>query len=510
MFRNESEAVIGKVKARENTKAKAKEKRRAVQSPSTSSSSPMSSSSIDEVDPESVKREVVEFTLQQPDTLVGGFVSEMVPIGALSLPPNIHLQHRAQAFFYSKSPLWLQNYDLLGTLCTQTTADEHLLASMSAVGLATLSNSLHTPELLNRSRKDYITALHLTNAALRSPTDVKKDSTLFSVMILSIYETITGSDSRSLSAWTKHVNGATALVKLRGREQFKSNAGQRMFLQVLSYLMLSCIQRTLPMPAHMIELRQTAARYMDNNKSAWQASGAIIDFTVLRAAIRNGDLVGPKNIIEQSLALDKRFANIFTDPPEEFKYKKVYTTDNPHLVWNGMYHVYATHSTAQIWNGTRTCRILLHEGIRDQILVDLTAMEPYFTVEEAEMQNSASVEIMMECQRDILASVPQHTSVQNPTEPTSLLEGSRAYFILWPLYLVGVMDLVTEDVRNWVVQRLRGLADVAGISQAKVLGDYIAAKENPWEWDTKPVPNIKRGIVERSGSVVGFEEWDSI
>jgi hypothetical protein len=508
MFRNESEAVIGKAKAREKSKAKAKEKQRAVQS---SSSSPSSSSSVDdEVDQEILKKEFAEFTLQQPDKLVGGFVRDMMPMGAFSLPPNTQLQTRAQAFFYSKSSLWLQNFDLLSTLCSQTTADEHLLASMSAVGLASLSNSLHTPELLNRSRKDYITALHLTNAALRSPTDVKKDSTLFSVMILSIYETITGSDTRSLAAWTKHINGATALVKLRGREQFKTTAGQRMFLQVLSYLMLSCIQRTLAMPAHMIELRETAAKYMDVNKAAWQTSGAIIDFTLLRAAIRNGEILGPKSIIEKALALDQRFADIFADPPKEFRYKKVYTKENPHLVWKGMYHVYATHWTAQIWNGTRTCRILLHEAIRDQILVDSTAMEPYLTTEEAKLQHDASVGIMMECQRDILASVPQHTGAQDSMEPASLLEGSRGYFILWPLYLVGVMDLSTNDVRDWVAQRLRGLSDVAGISQAKVLGDYIAARENPWEWDTKPVPNIRKGIVERAGKVAGFQEWDEL
>jgi hypothetical protein len=508
MFRNESEAVIGKAKGKANAKANSKARQKPRPSANSLSSTSSSDNWIpptDDVEQEALKREFVEFALQ-PEKIHGGFVQEIVPFGSFSLPPKTDLDHRAQAFFYSKSPMWLQNFDLLGTLCSQTSADEHLLASMSAVGLASLSNSLHTPELLIRSRKDYVTALRLTNAALRSPTDVKKDSTLFSVMILSIYEMITGTNERSLTAWTEHVNGATALVKLRGLEQFETDAGQRMFLQVLSYLMLSCIQRTIPMPAHMIELRKVAAKHIDVSKTAWQASGAIIDFTIHRAAIRDAKIVGPRNVVNEASAIDKRFADIFSKVPKEFKYKVVYTDENPHLVWKGMYHVYAQHTTAQIWNGMRTCRILLSETIRDQLLADSKAQVPSFEPEEAGARTRAAVGTMMQCQRDILASVPQHTSAQESTEPATLLAGSRGYFILWPLYLVGVMDLSTEDVRAWVSQRLLGIADVAGISQAKVLGDFITSKNNPFSWHTN-CEIIKKGFLERIGEQGRFEEW---
>lgn len=490
MFRNESEAVIGKAKAKAKTKAKSKGKQPAAHSSLTVSSS---SSAEDEVDQETLKKGFAEFAVKQPGKMVGGFARGMVPMGVISPPPNTQLEHRAQAFFYSKSPLWLRNWDSLGTIWgSQTSADEQLLASMSAMGLASLSSSFHSTELLNRSRKDYARALRLTNEALRSPTEVKQDSTLFSVMILSIYETITGCDSRSLTAWAKHVNGAAALVKLRGREQFETTAGQGMFLEVLSYLMLSCIQRTIAMPAHMIELQSIAAKYIDINKTAWQATSAIIDFTIIRAAIREGELVGTKNIIEQALALDKRFADLWTNHPKEFEYKTVYTKENPHLIWNGMYHVYTTRSTVQIWNATRIARILLHASVRDHILVDSTALEPYLRTEDAEMVNNASVEIMMQCQRDILASIPQHFSAQPFTEAASRLKGSTGYFILWPLYLVGVMDLATNEVKSWVVQRLRGIADLVGVSQASVLADYIAAQEDLWGWSRKPPPKRPR------------------
>ncbi|TVY39221.1 hypothetical protein LSUB1_G004028 [Lachnellula subtilissima] len=433
IFRDESEAVIGKAKgkAKANSSSKARPKQR------PPSKSPASTISSDNWTPpaddeqEYLKKEFAELVLA-PD-LHGGFVQEMVPFGSLgsfNLPPKTPLESRAQAFFYSKSPLWLRNFDLLGALCNQTNADEHLLASMSAVGLASLSNTLHTPELLIRSRKDYVRALRLTNEALRSPTDVTKDSTLFSVMILSIYETVTGTNERSLSAWTEHVNGATALVKLRGLEQFETEAGQRMFLQVLAYIMLSCIQRTIPMPAHMIELRNIAAKHMDTRKTAWRSAGVIIDFTIFRAGIRNSKIVGPRNVVNGALEIDGRFAEVFSRVPKEFRYETVYTDENPHLVWNGMYHIYSEHWSAQIWNGTRTCRILLGETIRDQLIADAKSLVPSFSPEENEAIVRDSTVVSMQCQRDILASVPQHTSAQDSTEPTLLLTGSRGNFYI--------------------------------------------------------------------------------
>ncbi|TVY37360.1 hypothetical protein LOCC1_G006334 [Lachnellula occidentalis] len=496
IFRDESEAVIGKAKGKAKAKANSKAKQRSSNSPSSSTTT----SSDNWTPPADDEQQYLKNELTEPLNLNthGGSDQEMVPFCSFSFPPKTPLEFRAQAFFYSKSPLWLRNFELLGTLCSQTYADDHLLASMSAVGLASLSNTLHTPELLLESRKDYVNALRLTNAALRSPTEVTKDSTLFSVMILSIYETVTGTNEHSIDAWTAHVNGAAALVKLRGLEQFKTDAGQRMFLQVLAYIMLSCIQRTIPMPAHMIELRNTAAKYMDTRKTAWRSAGVIIDFTTFRAGIRESKIVGPRNLVNGALEIDRRFADVFSVVPKEYKYETVYTDENPHLVWNGMYHIYSEYWSAQVWNGTRTCRILLGETIRDQLIADSKSLEPSFSPEEKEVIMRDSIVVSMQCQRDVLASVPQHTSAQD--------SGSSGNFILWPLYLVGVMDLATDAVRAWVSRRLCDIGHMSGINQATLLGQFIANRNNPFQWEANEV--FKEGFFKLAGIQARFEDMD--
>ena len=54
---------------------------------------------------------------------------------------------------------------------------------MRAVGLAGYAHSVQAPSLLKNARYQYYRALQSTNAALKDPVDVKKDTTLLSIMI---------------------------------------------------------------------------------------------------------------------------------------------------------------------------------------------------------------------------------------------------------------------------------------------------------------------------------------
>jgi len=106
---------------------------------------------------------------------------------------------------------------------------------------------------MTNARCQYAKALMLTNAALASPARAKEDTTLISVMILGIYKTVTGSTKRSLEAWATHVEGACALLKLRGPEQFQRSGGRQLFLQVVISLMNNCIQCSKALPKFIVE-----------------------------------------------------------------------------------------------------------------------------------------------------------------------------------------------------------------------------------------------------------------
>lgn len=230
-------------------------------------------------------------------------------------------------------------------MCNQAKGDEIVVKSMNAVGLASFSNSIHSPELMVQAREDYMTAIQLTNVALRSPESAKKDSTLFAVMILSIFEIIAGSTQNSMVAWNEHIKGASALVKLRGREQFRTEAGQHLFGQVFSNLVTSCIQRAIPMPAYITELREAITNSVVRASPRWKVSSVITDFTIFRAGVFHFQIKDPRKIVEGALELDRRFIAVTQDAHKVWPYHTVYTEKNPHLVISTMITLNLRHGT---------------------------------------------------------------------------------------------------------------------------------------------------------------------
>ena len=133
--------------------------------------------------------------------------------------------------------------------------EDILKSCIVATGLAGLSNVSKSPQLMGHAQRQYTSALRHINAAVASPIDSIKDSTLIGIVILAIYEATAGAWMLTLKAWTQHINGAAALIRLRGRSQFKTLVGRGVFLQATSHLLVSCVQRETSVPNQIIELR---------------------------------------------------------------------------------------------------------------------------------------------------------------------------------------------------------------------------------------------------------------
>lgn len=78
-----------------------------------------------------------------------------------------------------------------------------LTPSVVAAGLAAFANTTKDPELMGQARRHYLVSLRNINAALRSSADAIKDSTLVAIMVVSIFESTTGSNRISMKAWTE-------------------------------------------------------------------------------------------------------------------------------------------------------------------------------------------------------------------------------------------------------------------------------------------------------------------
>ena len=171
------------------------------------------------------------------------------PISSNPLPS---LEDQASCFFFSSYVLnnWgvcRTYFEYLPKLYDELPRDCALSSIIVALGIAGLSRFQHAPSLVRLSRAKYAVALRSVNMALQDPESAKRDQTLIAIMLLGVYEAsspilrhdypqltigqvTTSKTQRSITYYTKHIRGALALLRLRGKEQFYSPMGCQIFV----------------------------------------------------------------------------------------------------------------------------------------------------------------------------------------------------------------------------------------------------------------------------------------
>lgn len=441
---------------------------------------------------------------------------------ALIIPCSIMQPVEAQATgFFLSSYVLGSHFDYLPSLYRLTGMNELLSAGIHAVGLAILSNEFNSSDLLKKSRKWYSQTLHLTNLALSSPCGVTDDSNLVAVMLLSLYEFITCRSQLPMTAWTDHINGATELIRLRGRQQLRTPLGLELFTQMTDNIFVSCVQREVSVPSNIIALRAHAANLVDGSCPAWRFSDIVVRYTSFRAAIKNGNLSDPDSIIACAMKIDSDLSVWSKTLPLQWKYDTVFTDTDPELVYEGYFHVYHDHRIAQILNSFHMNRILLHQLINDRVVQRMSASRPSLISPDYTALAQLSLETMLKMTSDICASVPQFTaSAPSFLSPTSKLQASHSsssiplsvtsrrksetlqpgarhpylaqhsdpfrvaggYFLLWPLFMVGSLAVSPNSLRLWVINRLYFIGSSMKIPQALLVARILEGKESVDSW----------------------------
>lgn len=154
-----------------------------------------------------------------------------------SLRPSLEIQAR-NAFFAFHVTKVSKSWDFLEEFSDPTRSPAHLTLSIDAVSLAYLSHQASSDAALLRATEKYVLALRMTNKALQSPELALKDTTLLAALCLDLFEKITNITNKSVSL-TDHVNGALALVELRGLENFRDPSALRVLMRLSNNLIIS-------------------------------------------------------------------------------------------------------------------------------------------------------------------------------------------------------------------------------------------------------------------------------
>lgn len=155
--------------------------------------------------------------------------------------------------------------EFLPELCREESQSQCLMEAIDAVSFANVATQSSLTWLTLRARKSYGKALISLNATLQNTEEAQKDSTLATVVLMSMYEVSFGNYVTTVNnfdilqqmisgekptdkVWDSHGGGREFLLRLRGLQQLQSNRGKSLFRIVYTQMVRApgYFQRAMP------------------------------------------------------------------------------------------------------------------------------------------------------------------------------------------------------------------------------------------------------------------------
>ncbi|KAF2670030.1 hypothetical protein BT63DRAFT_454215 [Microthyrium microscopicum] len=370
------------------------------------------------------------------------------------------------------------HFDYLAEIYTKVPATTPFLASTSAAAMANLSRERKEPEILKRARTFYAQALEQTTSALQS-NDATLDSTLISVLILSLFETVAQDSCISSDGWNTHIFGALALLKMRGPRQFETALGRKLYIHVSNNIRVTCAQRAKPLPLDFIELDIMAMPYMDYSSPILRTWPIVDDFIELQIMLRDKEASDPAERLRIAMKVEDACFELSNTLQPPWTYEIVDAEETPNEAFRFFAHRYSSHLIARLWNSIRMIRLFVNE-----VIVEGTAVKPDASQAERNawlLIRSVAAQTAQNMAMDILASVPQF--IRTPLQdPSKRLSATIAGGFIWPISAVGGSKLVSIDTRWYATESLHIIGREARLPQATTIAEMLETGQDPMQW----------------------------
>jgi hypothetical protein len=385
-------------------------------------------------------------------------------------------------------------WDFLYSYQDSRVAPEHLSLGIDAVSLAFLSHQVSSPTAREMGRKKYVEALRKINKAVQDPESASKLSTFEGALLLDLFEKIMVPSAEAEVSRHAHVEGALALVKLRGVSSFREGSEMRALLGLSLNATICALSTGSAIPEEVREIRRHATQFVDTSYPKWRLSDCILEVTDLPAEVRNRTSTA-KERIARSVTLDQKLDTIALEAGHAWSYERKFVSghDQRVLVPTGffpLYDVYPNRMITQMWNVLRITRIQLCE----EIIETCGTLDD----EESKAQSERAKVVIVEMIREICASVPQMTNCEFAAKhklPVGSAPGSShthtmshildVYILIFSLYVVAWSRNCPPSARDWTIGQLEHIAEHFGIKEAAVILSYLREQESvkrvdPW------------------------------
>ncbi|KAF1943427.1 hypothetical protein EJ02DRAFT_400453 [Clathrospora elynae] len=416
----------------------------------------------------------------------------IAPTKIRHLPQDLQILGRDMFFTYYVSD-FSRTWDFLLQYLDSPGTPEHITLGIEAVSLAFLSNQVSSQTAKDLGRRKYCEALRKINIALQDPKTAMATSTFEGALLLDLFEKIVKSPSDINTSRHAHVEGALALVKLRGVETFKEGSEMRALMGLSLNVTVCSLSTGRAIDDVVRQIREHAAQFVDTDYPKWKLSGLMLEVTDLAAETRKGTMSSEERV-RKSVEIDQKLAAVALNASPAWTYERKFISGHHNLqniVPDGfpIYDVYPNRMITQMWNVLRLTRILLCEEIVESCV---TSSDP-----DSDQQSDRAKLTIVDMIQEICASVPQMTNCEFAAKH-KLPSGSTGsqhthtmphvldvYILIFTLYVVAWCRNCPATAYEWTVKQLHNIADHFGIKEAAAILDILRKQEledrvDPW------------------------------
>jgi hypothetical protein len=312
--------------------------------------------------------------------------------------------------------------ELLGPMYAKSSPGSLLHRATYAVAMGCLSATQNSVSLKSEARKEYGNVLIELSSGIKTPKENAMNEMILSILLCSLCEQITGNTHSESNisvdprAWTRHVSGAVALVKMRGRKQLADEESRRLFRAVRSQMLKGCLENNTTVEDFPDIEGWSCDRHSGDINGANRLT--ILSLELPRLRCRAKELISmPKNddvvqemlsIIEEARQLDRSLATLFQTLPDVWAGKAVaiIIEDSPDITkaefWPGPQVVYEDLNVAGTVAEYRVIRIICSGMIRQCI----QALPACAQTESVQRMFTEAVYIARDMVNQICSTVP--------------------------------------------------------------------------------------------------------
>jgi hypothetical protein len=222
-------------------------------------------------------------------------------------------------------------------------ATSSLSKIIAACGLAGYGRANSRTDLMKQSTKTYVAAIRDLNTLLSDASAVTQDTTLMSITIAAVFETILVSLDAGIENISKHLEGAMSVACLSLQQREPSGIYKVLLSTVIQSVVMNCWIQHLSLPSGYRRVRSSLPGEINPHSIHAKLVDILAPMIEFRDDLNKNPYSDPDEVLQRALHLDNALRTFVEEMPNNTLYKKcrlpkMKTKDLEQLAYNCCFH----------------------------------------------------------------------------------------------------------------------------------------------------------------------------